>query len=119
MSPSRILSAISLPPRKPSLVNRARSWTDGRPAGNTPVTLRSGLISSGLAKYATRATLERHIVGSQSSPPLVLLFHHSAPGDPEKTRMRFGVLLAPHRPVGEHPMLQFRRDLVLVEHLDR
>jgi limonene 1,2-monooxygenase len=33
-------------------------------------------------------------------------------------RLRFGAFLAPHHPVGEHPMLQFRRDLDLVEHLD-
>jgi limonene 1,2-monooxygenase len=33
-------------------------------------------------------------------------------------RLRFGAFLAPHHPVGEHPMLQFRRDLELVEHLD-
>ena len=34
-------------------------------------------------------------------------------------RTRFGAFLAPHHPVGEHPMLQFRRDLDLVEHLDK
>ncbi len=34
-------------------------------------------------------------------------------------RLNFGAFLAPHHPVGEHPMLQFRRDLDLVEHLDR
>jgi limonene 1,2-monooxygenase len=34
-------------------------------------------------------------------------------------RLRFGAFLAPHHPVGEHPMLQFRRDLDLVELLDR
>ena len=33
-------------------------------------------------------------------------------------RMRFGAFLAPHHPIGEHPMLQFRRDLDLVEQLD-
>ena len=33
-------------------------------------------------------------------------------------RLNFGAFLAPHHPVGEHPMLQFRRDLALVEHLD-
>ena len=35
------------------------------------------------------------------------------------TRIRFGTFLAPHHPVGEHPTLQFQRDLRLVEHLDR
>ncbi|MBW2279538.1 MAG: LLM class flavin-dependent oxidoreductase [Deltaproteobacteria bacterium] len=35
------------------------------------------------------------------------------------TRMRFGAFLAPHHPIGEHPMLQFRRDLDLAEQLDR
>src|SRR5258708_18036724 len=34
-------------------------------------------------------------------------------------RLRLGAFLAPHHPVGEHPMLQFRRDLELVEHLDK
>lgn len=34
-------------------------------------------------------------------------------------RLRFGAFLAPHHPIGEHPMLQFRRDLDLVELLDR
>jgi limonene 1,2-monooxygenase len=34
-------------------------------------------------------------------------------------RLKFGAFLAPHHPVGEHPMLQFRRDLDLVEQLDR
>jgi len=34
-------------------------------------------------------------------------------------RLRFGGFLAPHHPIGEHPTLQFRRDLDLAEHLDR
>ena len=34
-------------------------------------------------------------------------------------RLRFGAFLAPHHPVGEHPTLQFRRDLDLVEMLDK
>src|SRR5262245_19105178 len=34
-------------------------------------------------------------------------------------RPKFGAFLAPHHPIGEHPMLQFRRDLDLVEHLDK
>jgi len=34
-------------------------------------------------------------------------------------RLKFGGFLAPHHPIGEHPMLQFRRDLDLAEHLDR
>jgi limonene 1,2-monooxygenase len=33
-------------------------------------------------------------------------------------RLNFGAFLAPHHPIGEHPMLQLRRDLALVEHLD-
>ncbi len=33
-------------------------------------------------------------------------------------RLKFGASLAPHHPIGEHPMLQFRRDLDLVEQLD-
>src|SRR6201995_4061077 len=34
-------------------------------------------------------------------------------------RLKFGAFLAPHHPIGEHPLLQFRRDLDLVEQLDR
>ncbi|HUN52966.1 MAG TPA: LLM class flavin-dependent oxidoreductase [Candidatus Sulfotelmatobacter sp.] len=34
-------------------------------------------------------------------------------------RLKFGGFLAPHHPVGEHPMLQFQRDLRLVEHMDK
>src|SRR3974390_2844465 len=34
-------------------------------------------------------------------------------------RLKFGAFLAPHHPIGEHPMLQFRRDLDLVELLDK
>lgn len=34
-------------------------------------------------------------------------------------RLRFGVFLAPHHPIGEHPTLQIQRDLDLVEHLDK
>jgi len=34
------------------------------------------------------------------------------------TRLGFGAFLAPHHPIGEHPMLQFRRDLDLVQQLD-
>ena len=34
-------------------------------------------------------------------------------------RLKFGAFLAPHHPIGEHPTLQFRRDLDLAEHLDR
>ena len=35
------------------------------------------------------------------------------------TRLRFGTFLAPHHPLGEHPMLQFQRDLDFAAHLDR
>jgi limonene 1,2-monooxygenase len=34
-------------------------------------------------------------------------------------RLKFGAFLAPHHPIGENPLLQFRRDLDLVEQLDR
>ena len=33
-------------------------------------------------------------------------------------RLGFGAFIAPHHPIGEHPMLQFRRDIALAEHLD-
>src|SRR5262249_19842176 len=44
---------------------------------------------------------------------------HHQPGERFMPRLHFGAFLAPHHPIGEHPMLQFRRDLDLVEHLDR
>ena len=34
-------------------------------------------------------------------------------------KLKFGAFLAPHHPLGEHPMLQFQRDLDFVAHLDR
>lgn len=34
-------------------------------------------------------------------------------------RLRFGAFLAPHHPVGEHPTLQWQRDIELGVHLDR
>jgi limonene 1,2-monooxygenase len=34
-------------------------------------------------------------------------------------RLNFGAFLAPHHPIGENPLLQFRRDIDLVAHLDR
>src|SRR3978361_1117335 len=33
-------------------------------------------------------------------------------------RLKFGAFLAPHHPIGEHPMLQFRRDLDFVQQID-
>jgi limonene 1,2-monooxygenase len=35
------------------------------------------------------------------------------------SRVKFGAFLAPHHPIGENPILQFRRDLDLVERLDQ
>jgi limonene 1,2-monooxygenase len=34
-------------------------------------------------------------------------------------RLGFGVFLAPHHPIGEHPTLQFQRDLELAAYLDK
>lgn len=34
-------------------------------------------------------------------------------------RLRFGTFLAPHHPVGEHPLHLFQRDLAFASHLDR
>ncbi|MCB0997798.1 MAG: LLM class flavin-dependent oxidoreductase [Acidimicrobiales bacterium] len=34
-------------------------------------------------------------------------------------RLQFGTFLAPHHPLGEHPTLQFQRDIELAAHLDR
>lgn len=36
-----------------------------------------------------------------------------------RQRLRFGAFLAPHHPLGEHPTLQFQRDLELATYLDR
>ena len=33
--------------------------------------------------------------------------------------LKFGAFLAPHHPIGENPVLQFRSDLELVEQLDQ
>ncbi|HZZ34256.1 MAG TPA: LLM class flavin-dependent oxidoreductase [Caulobacteraceae bacterium] len=33
-------------------------------------------------------------------------------------RLQFGAFVAPHHPIGEHPMLQLRSDLKLAQHLD-
>ena len=35
------------------------------------------------------------------------------------SRLKFGVFLAPHHPIGDHPTLQIRADIELAEHLDR
>jgi limonene 1,2-monooxygenase len=35
------------------------------------------------------------------------------------SRLQFGTFLAPHHPLGEHPMLQFQRDIELAALLDR
>ncbi len=35
------------------------------------------------------------------------------------SNIKFGAFLAPHHPLGEHPMLQFQRDIDFVAHLDR
>jgi limonene 1,2-monooxygenase len=37
----------------------------------------------------------------------------------DMSRLKFGTFLAPHHPIGEHPMLQFQRDLDFAAHLDR
>src|SRR6187431_3721524 len=34
-------------------------------------------------------------------------------------RLQFGTFLAPHHPLGEHPTLQFQRDIEFAAHLDR
>jgi limonene 1,2-monooxygenase len=74
---------------------------------NTPVAPRSG-IGGALLVGDGRRTID--------CGPLPL---HHQPGDRIMPRLKFGAFLAPHHPIGEHPMLQFRRDLDLVEHLDK
>src|ERR1019366_8965297 len=54
-----------------------------------------------------------------SSPGVTLCSTQHPVGDFAMPRLNFGAFLAPHHPIGEHPMLQFRRDLDLVEHLDK
>src|SRR5260370_8346392 len=48
--------------------------------------------------------------------PYTTLFRSS--GEKQMARFKFGAFLAPHHPIGEHPMLQFRRDLDFVEQID-
>src|SRR3979490_1253752 len=43
---------------------------------------------------------------------------NSRPERNPMARLKFGAFLAPHHPIGEHPMLQFRRDLDFVEQID-
>ena len=33
-------------------------------------------------------------------------------------RLGFGAFLAPHHPIGENPLLQFRRDIAFVKHIE-
>ncbi|MYF78862.1 MAG: LLM class flavin-dependent oxidoreductase, partial [Chloroflexi bacterium] len=35
------------------------------------------------------------------------------------SKLRFGAFLAPHHPIGENPLLQFRSNLEFVQLLDR
>jgi limonene 1,2-monooxygenase len=44
--------------------------------------------------------------------------YNQSPQEFYMARLKFGAFLAPHHPIGEHPMLQFRRDIDLVEQLD-
>jgi limonene 1,2-monooxygenase len=44
--------------------------------------------------------------------------YNQPPQEFHMARLKFGAFLAPHHPIGEHPMLQFRRDIDLVEQLD-
>src|SRR5262245_55938747 len=43
---------------------------------------------------------------------------HDKHRETSMARLKFGAFLAPHHPIGEHPMLQFRRDLDFVHQLD-
>src|SRR5688572_28221068 len=43
---------------------------------------------------------------------------HIHRGVSRMARLGFGAFLAPHHPIGENPMLQFRRDIAFVKHLD-
>src|SRR5215510_8108795 len=70
---------------------------------------------------ATRLVLGETLLvgeGCRTIDAGLLPLHHQ-PGDRIMPRLQFGAFLAPHHPIGEHPMLQFRRDLDLVEHLDK
>ncbi len=74
-------------------MNGRYEQSGGSPAGGMPVT---------------------RIVLSETNAP-----ERDTGESPIMPRLRFGTFLAPHHPVGEHPMPQFRRDLDLVERLDR
>src|SRR5262249_835235 len=63
------------------------------------------------------ATTAPNVVGAQCNSWSNEI--ESIAGEPTMPRLRFGAFLAPHHPIGRHPMLQFRRDLDFVEHLDR
>ena len=60
----------------------------------------------------TRSPPKRHAYGRPAG-------RERNTGGSEMSRIKFGAFLAPHHPLGEHPMLQFQRDIDFVAHLDR
>src|SRR3954469_12308885 len=62
-------------------------------------------------------TAMRHVASHQHKQPITRAAAFRL-GEKVMPRLKFGAFLAPHHPIGEHPMLQFRRDLDLVEQLD-
>ena len=99
-SPSR----GSSPPRQRPLRPAKRRWR-GRCRAN---------------RLSTRATFPARcchvrLQGRPRRPTMLGLF---LPRRFSMARLGFGAFLAPHHPIGENPMLQFRRDIKFVEHLD-
>src|SRR4029079_17250893 len=115
ISPSSTLAPATRSPTAPRAAVATRTTgTIATAAGNAfPRTCRASRSShrrlSGLRGSGLRAS---------SAAPNVPSGHYLSWSTP-MPRLRFGAFLAPHHPIGEHPMLQFRRDLDLVEHLDR
>src|SRR5262245_38176828 len=86
-----------------SAAARTKGWAS-RSAGNC--------VSSGIERIEPDSSLAKRRCQAVLS---VITFNRRS----LMPRLGFGAFLAPHHPIGEHPMLQFRRDLDLVEHLDK
>ncbi len=75
----------------------------------------SNALSARDAQWHRRRGESRHFCeeGPPVAPPAAI------EGELIMSRLQFGAFLAPHHPIGENPLLQFRRDLDLVEMLDK
>src|ERR1043166_7468569 len=68
-------------------------------------------------KTMHRCQRRRDCLGRGQPVPWALKSQKKNPGENTMARLKFGAFLAPHHPIGEHPMLQFRRDIAFVEQL--